>query len=242
MDNKNISLWSNLTFKTRCYRKNFDLITENEHIITEYDGTVSQLRLIEKKIPLVLGEFSFSVWNIQLAGELNINLYDLLKAYQTDNTYSELQYLIDDNIFDIKKYNKIVFLHSFILKNEYRKQGISEEFVEFLYRDFYDANTAIIALVMPFQDNKIDNDYYFNKKIIELGKQSGDKEIITTIPASEYYSLNELYDKDDKEYNEYKLFAAANRCGFNRIHDSHLFILNSDIVLERLKNKHMRDE
>ena len=35
-----------------------------------------------------------------------------------------------------------------------------------------------------------------------------------------YYSLDELKKTGDIEMSEYKLFALANKCGFNRIDDS----------------------
>ena len=45
----NNTLISNLSFKTKCYRKNYDLTIPDEHIITEYEGEISLLRINEKK-------------------------------------------------------------------------------------------------------------------------------------------------------------------------------------------------
>lgn len=234
MNKENIKLWSEVTFKTRCYRKNYDFIVKNEHIITEYDGTVLKLRIGEKKLPMILGEYNFSIWNIKLGNELGINIPELLNNYQTDLVYRELSKL-DVTTFNINNYDRVLLIHSFILTPEYRKTGVTEEFIESLYRDFGGDNTAIIALVIPFQDNNVDSDYYLNKKSVEIIQQHSNE--VSTISAFEYYSLDELYNKTDREYNLYKLYAVASRCGFNRLSDSNMFLLNPDIVLERLKEK-----
>ena len=232
-----IELWSNLTFKTRCYRKNFDLVTEDENIITEYEGSVSELNIFRKKPPFVIGEFGFSVWNIELGNLLGINLNKLIGSFSMEDTYNELMKTITSKEFDITKYKKIVLLHSFIIRADYRKHGITEEFIEFLYRDFYDKNIAIIALVKPFQYNVIDCDYYLNHKLVQNMNIFGDFEKLEKIPATEYYSLDKLYSKNDIESNEYRLFSVATRCGFSRISESHLFTFTPEKTIERMLKK-----
>jgi len=104
------------------------------------------------------------------------------------------------------------------------------------YRDFYYIDIAIIMLVKPFQDNPIDADFYFNRKQV-LVRESLDFSDAISISATEYYSLNELSKKNDTELNEYKLFAVANKCGFNRINNSHLFLFSPEKIEERLLEK-----
>ena len=194
------NLWSNIAFKTQGYRKNFDIINTNENFITEHDGIITQIRLIKHKPPRQVGEYGFSVWNIGLGKRFAVDFNKLIKEHAFEDTYDELIGVIKKKEIDIKDYKKIVLVHTFILKNDYRKRGITEEFVEMLYRDFYADDVAVIMLVKPFQDNLIDADFYFNRKYVlvrENIKTKGD-----VIPATEYYSLNELMEKKDTEINE----------------------------------------
>ena len=231
------NLWSRLTFKTIAYRKNFDLTTENENVLTEYDGEISVLRLKEKTKPLIIGEYGFTTINLELCRTLDIDYMKLIQDYSDMITYGKLLTCIYDNTLNIDKYKKIVLIHNLVVCSEYRKRGVTEEFIEAIHRDFYDDKTAILALVMPFQNNPNDEDYYFNHKSILKSEKVDGVENIEKIIASKYYSLAELYNRDDTEYNEYKLFSVANRCGFNRIGDSHLFFFTPDKTIKRLKEK-----
>ena len=233
MDKRGWDVWNNITFKTQGYRKNFDLATVNENIITEYTGNITLLRLKESKSPLVIGEYSFSVWDISLANILKIDLNKLLSAHHMVKAYVELVRMIKENEISINDYDKIVLIHSLAIHPDYRKLNILDEFVEFIYRDYHSDKTAIIAMVQPFQDNKYDFDYYINQKVV-VGHDMVDYEPIL---AGDYYQLKAFIDKEDTEINEYKLFAIANRCGFNRIDESHLFLLDTDVTLERIKEK-----
>ena len=236
MNRNDWNLWNNLTFKTLGYRKNFDLVSVNENIITLYDGMVSEIRMEKRKPPRPVGEYSFSVWNIDLAKKLGVDLERLIEVHDTENTYNEMYDVIKKNVIDVRDYKRIVFVHSFILNKNYRKHEITQEFVEMLYRDFYSEDTAIIMLVKPFQDNPIDADFYFNRKYVKI-KESLDDSDSRMISATEYYSLNELLKKEDSETNEYKLFALASKCGFKRINESYLFIFSPENILDRLKKK-----
>lgn len=239
MYNQNIRFLSQLTFKTTSYRKNFDFITPDENIITEYEGNVTMLRIKDRRLPLLVGEYGFSVWNIKLASMLNFNILRLLKLYHDDSTYDELYKIIQMGLFDIHKYKKIVLLHSLVIRPDFRKKNITEEYIESIYRDFYDDDVAILALVKPFQNNENDRDYYYNHKEI-MFKKVGDEddEIAQKIKASDYYQLNDFEDKKDEEINEYKLFSVASRCGFNRIADTYLFEFIPDKTKERLLKKY----
>jgi len=235
MKRKDWNLWNNITFKTQGYRKNFDIINANENFITEYDGTVSEIRLTNRKPPRPVGEYGLSVWNIGLGSQFDVDFHKLIKEHAFEDTYKELVGVIKKNEINIREYNKIVLVHTFIINKEYRKRGITEEFVEMLYRDFYCNGVAIIMLVKPFQNNLIDADFYFNRKYVEVKEElRGSSE---AIPATEYYSLNELLEKKDTELNEYKLFAVANRCGFSRINESYLFLFSPEKITERLREK-----
>jgi len=237
MDNKGWDIWTNLAFKTQGYRKNFDLVTENENIITEHNGTISVLRIPEHQPPLTIGEFGFSTWNISLAKVLNINLNKLIKAYKAENTYEELQKLISNKEFDVGEYDRIVFIHGLVIHPDYRKLGVTEEFIEAMYRDYYADNVAIIGLVKPLQDNEIDADFYFRQKVVHIRKNFGITVDYDIIPAKEYYGLDKLNEKKDIESNEYRLFSVAARCGFQRIGNSHLFLFNPETIIERIIEK-----
>lgn len=231
---KNIGLLYNLSFKSRCYRKNFDLFTDNEHIVTEYDGNISKLRIGKKKQPKIIGEFGYSVWNIKLGKLLNVDIDELINKFSNDVTYMNLRYVIDNDHFNINDYDRVVFIHSLIIKNDYRKHNVTEEFIETIYREFYDERTAIIALAKPLQNNGTDEKYYLNVKTVDYLNISGDTQTLKRIPASEYYSLHDLYKKNDDEFNEYKIFAIANRCGFDRLGGSYLFKFSPEKTIKRL--------
>lgn len=236
MNKKGWEVWSNITFKTQGYRKNFDLIIENENIISEYTGNISLVRILQQKPPYIIGEYSFSVWDISLAKILGIDLNKLLVAYNSVNGYVELVKLIGKEI-DINKYNKIVLIHSLVIHPDYRKLEITEEFIEFIYRDYHFDDTAIIAIVQPFQNNEIDCDYYLNQKTVLIRNEFNAINKFEVISAVDYYSMKEFLEKTDTESNEYKLFAVAKKCGFERINDSHLFLFTPDIIINRIKEK-----
>ena len=228
-------IWNNLTFKTQGYRKNFDLVNENDNIISEFNGTISELKIAENVPPKIIGEYGLSTINVDLASTLNIDLNKLLKAHRKENTYGELLELINQKKWEFGDCNKVVLIHGLVVHPDYRKVGVSEEFVEMIYRDFYGENTAIIALVKPVQDNINDAEYYFKIKNIRVYHQFMQMNEFDTVPAIEYYGLDKFLKKKDIETNEYKLFSVAQRCGFTRMAENHLFILNPDIFINRIK-------
>ena len=237
MERRDWNLWNNITFKTQGYRKNFDIVNTNENFITEYDGTISEIRFEKRKLPRPVGEYGFSVWNIGLGKKFAVNFDKLIKEHALEDTYSELVRVIKKKEIDVKNYKKIVLVHTFVLNKDYRKRGITEEFVEMLYRDFYDEDVAIIMLVKPFQNNLIDAEFYFNHKHILV--REGLRTAGVAVPAPEYYSLNELLEKTDTEINEYKLFAVAHRCGFQRINESYLFQFTPEKIEDRMSEKQL---
>jgi len=239
MDAIDWKLWNNITFKTQAYRKNFDLVNENENIITEYDGTISEIRIEEQLPPLIIGEYGFSVWNIELGKKFGVNFDKLINEHAIENTYGELVRVIKQKDINIDQYKKLVLVHTFVLHKDYRKRGMTEELVEMLYRDFYSEDVAVIVLVKPFQNNAIDADFYFKHRFVPVRNVLRSKEILK-VPAFEYYSMKELIENKDTELIEYKLFAIASKCGFRRIDESFLFILFPEKVVERMEAKHNR--
>lgn len=232
---KDWNLWNNITFKTQGYRKNFDIINTNENYITEYEGTISELRIDKRKPPRPVGEYSFSVWNIELGEKFYVDFNKLIKQHAVDDLYNELVDMIKKDKININKYKRIVLVQTLVLSKEYRKRGVTEEFVEMLYRDFYCDDVAVIMLVKPYQDNLLNTEYFRYKKV--LVKETLKPADAIGVLATEYYSLNELLSKNDTEFNEYKLFAVANKCGFQRLNDSHLFLLSPEKIEERMVEK-----
>lgn len=236
MKTEDLKLWNTITFKTQSYRKNFDMINDNENFITECDGTISEVRLLKRKPPLHIGEYGFSIWNIELGNQFSVDFNKLITEHSFENSYKELIGLIKNKKIDIQKYKKILIIHSLVINKKYRKHEIVEEFIEMIYRDYYDKNVAIIFLVKPFQNNPIDYDFYIKRKHIFI-RDSVLNNDGTNVSAAEYYSLQEFLDKKDTELNEYKLFAIATRCGFKRIDESHLFIFSPEKINKRLVEK-----
>lgn len=233
---RNWEALSNLTFKFECYRKNFDLVNEDDNFITECEGTIAEVRINERKRPFIVGEFGFSIWNIALGKKFGVDFNKLIKEYSGENSYDELNIEIKKNDFDIYKYKKIVFVHNFLLHKDYRKRGVSEELTEMLYRDYYDEDTTIFMLVLPFQYNIVDADYLLKEKTMHLTETKYSPEIV--VSGKEYYSLEKILECEDRETNEYKLFAIAKRCGFDRLAESYLFQLQPEKTLKRMSEKH----
>lgn len=238
MNKEDFKLWDNISTKTTIYHRNFDMVVPNDNIISEYDGIISKLRFREHKQPETIGEFTLSVWNISLGKLINANIDDMIEQYSDEDTYYEFNLFLNDTNFDYLNYNKIVFIHSLIIKPEYRKKGITEEFIEYIYKNFYDKKSIIFALVKPIQDNELNCVFYSKEKFIrfvdydENGKSSTKK-----MSAFKYYSLDNELNKTDIEINEYKLFSVASKCGFKRLQDGFLFQYEPENTLKRLNNK-----
>lgn len=237
IDRKDWDIWDTLTFKTTSYHKNFDFVNDGESLITEHTGTISLIRLADYKPPLIIGEFDLSIWNIGLGKKMNCDLKKLIKEHKNEDTYDELIKIINNKDINIINCEKLILINSLIVCPDYRKRGITEEFIEMLYRVFYNENNLIIALIKPIQDNFVDADIYFKRKMVEFHPTLENYLEIEVIPAVIYYSLEELRLRKDKELNEYKLFSVASKCGFNRIDDSYLFMFSPDKIFERIKEK-----
>ena len=237
IERKYWNIWDNITFKTICYHKNFDLVNDDESLITEYCGTISLIRLAEYKPPLLMGEFELSTWNIKLGYKFDANINKLIKNHKNEFIYKELLNVIKNGDIDINNFNKIVFVNNIVLRPEFRKYGLTEELVELLYREHYATDNTIIALVIPLQNNPIDKEYYFEDKIVELRPSLQNYNEIELIPSVEYYRLKDLLEKKDTETNEYKLFSVAAKCGFTRIGESYLFQYSPDKTIQRMIEK-----
>jgi len=236
MEKENWILWNNITFKTQSYRKNFDIVNQNENFITEHHGVVSEIRIIEKKPPLPIGEYDFSIWNIALGKKFGVDFNKLISEYSFEDTYHDLFKLIQSNKLNINNYKKIILINSFVIHKNYRKRNVTEEFIEMLYRDFYNEDVAIIALVKPVQNNTVDVNYFFNEKFV-LIRDTLQKSDGINVSAKNYYSLDELTEKKDTELNEYKLFTIATKCGFKRIDESYLFYFTPKNIEKRMIEK-----
>jgi hypothetical protein len=241
MDNKSLNLWNNLSFKTLSYRKNYDFINTNENIITECEGTISEITTEPQRPPLIIGEYQFSIWDIRTSEILKINVIDLIKKHSFEETYNQFLDLVNNKTIEINKYDKIILIHTLILRPDYRKQGVVDEFVEMLYREYHNRKCAIIALVMPFQNNDIDFDFYYNKRNVQVKETIGFFTENKFISSREYYKLDELIEKKDLESNQYRLFAIANRCGFFRLSESDLFIFFPEKIVKRLLDKQIKN-
>lgn len=233
------NILNDIAFKTQAHTRNYDMVGDGDNIMTEYAGTISMLRIAEQKPPVIIGEYTFSVLDMSTAFLLGIDVHQLIKAYAVEDIYKELLYALNNDFLYYRELTeetgKVVLLHSYMLHPDYRKQGVTEEFIEMLHREFYSPKNAIIALVKPFQENLVDADYYLNKRTVEVRDTlHGESKYI---PSLDYYSLADLMTETDTELIEYKLFAIANRCGFERLGDSHLFMYTPDKIKKRMLDK-----
>jgi GNAT superfamily N-acetyltransferase len=237
MDKKDWDIWDSLTFKTISYNKNFDLINYNDSFINYYAGTISKIRLSENKPPFILGDFGITSWNIGLGKRFSVDFNGLLFHHKAELIYSELRRMIKEEIIDIETCERLVLITNLVVHPDYRKHGVTEEFIEYVYRQFYNEKTAIVVLVKPLQDNEIDKDVYFNKKFVEIRESLENYDDYKNMRAAKYYSLDTLLTKTDTEINEYKLFAVAAKCGFERIGDSYLFMFRPRLTFKRILEK-----
>lgn len=238
MKAEDFKLWNDISTKTTLYHRNFDMVVPNDNIISEYDGIISKLRINEKKQPLTIGEFTLSVWNVGLCKLVETDIYQMIETYSDEDTYYEFKEYIDNNDFDFLNYKKLIFIHSLIIKPEYRKHGISEEFIEFIYKNFYDKDNQIFALVKPIQDNELNLVFYSKEKMVRFVEyDENNKPKIKKMSAFKYYSLDKEHEKNDAEINEYKLFSVATKCGFKRLNNGYLFEYKPDVTIKRLFNK-----
>jgi hypothetical protein len=145
--------------------------------------------------------------------------------------------VIKNGNIDVNNFNKIVFVNDVVLRPEFRKLGLTEELIELLYREHYATGNAIIALVMPLQNNPTDKEYYFKEKFVELRLSLQNYNEIEVISSVEYYCLKDLLEKKDTETNEYKLFSVAAKCGFTRIGESYLFQYSPEKTIQRMIEK-----
>lgn len=222
----------NLSFNNKLYKTNYDLIIPNDNIITESDGTIYKLRINEKKPPLFVGEYNLSIWNLKLGYLLNADIQEMIKKFSQQESYIELNNIINDKSFDINNYNKLIIIHSVVIKKEYRKNDVLNELIESIYREYNDDKTAILMYVKPIQYNKLEFELFSKIKEYDYNDDTHLK-----ISGKEYYSLNELDANTDAELNELKLFQRVHDCGFDRIENSKLFMLSEDFILNRIITK-----
>ena len=219
----------NLSFKTTTFRHNRDLFYENDNIIGGADGVISKLRVLEKKKPLLIGEYSINTINVELAKILSINIENVLKNY-SEYYYKELLNEIKYNNFNPYLYDKIVIISSVVASKEYRGYNVLDELTEMVYRDYYNSKTLIIFHALPFQFNDIDLTYYKENRILKDDNNVG-------VNALEYYSIDWLLTSD-AELSHYKLYNRIKECGFERVGESNLFCMNPAWIISKIKEKY----
>lgn len=232
---ENIKLWGELTFKTNSYGKNYNIFEENDEFIREYNGEINKISMSGEHPPLIIGEYTFSIWNFYLADKLNVDLISLFHEFDGQDSYVEI--INNLNTINFSGLTYFIVIHSLVIHPKFRKRGVTEEFIEYMYRDFFTPQNKIMALVKPIQLNKIDFDYYFKQKNVKFREGMDIDSPYKILPASKYFGLNEFLEKNDSEMNDYKLFSVASRCGFRRINQSYLFKLNPSKIHERIVKK-----
>lgn len=234
----NHQLWGSLSFKTISYSKNYDLLTNDDNFITEHEGIIYELRHHESKPPYIAGEYGFSILNLSLAREFEIDLLPLIKEYTQMDSYDELYYDVKAGKIDLNSIDKIILIHRFILHPHYKKKGVFGEYVEFMYRNhFHGENNSMYILVKPIQTNSIDWDTYSNDRDVKVRHQSCNNGTYEHVPAYKYFDLENIAKSTDIESVEYKLFSVASKCGFIRIDDSNLFEFTPHEIFSRIDSK-----
>lgn len=237
---KNHELWGSLTFKTLSYRKNYNFTIKEDNFITEFEGTVSEIRMGSGKPPFFAGEFNYTIWNIGLAKKFDVDLLDILSNYEYEDTYVGLSKAIDDGDFSFKDTDKLILLHNFILHPEYRKKGVTEEFIEAIYREhFVGGDNQFVALVKPIQQNGVYYENYISNRVVRIKHSVYDDGPYEEMSSFKYFGIGDLESKTDAEKNQYQLYALAARCGFRRIGESDIFFFTPQIIEDRLADKRL---
>jgi len=237
---KNYDLWSSLTFKTLSYRKNFNFTVEDDNFITELEGTVTKVGIGSGKPPFFVGEYNYSIWNFGLANLFDVDLLDVLENYTYEDSYIELFDMVKENKFSFEEIDRLVVLHNFILHPDYRKKGITEEFIEALYREhFVGGNNHIVALVKPIQNNTVYFENYISNRVVRIRHTVYDDGPYEEMSSFKYFGIGELENKTDIEKNHYQLYALAARCGFRRMGESNLFYFTPQKIQDRLEDKRL---
>jgi hypothetical protein len=234
----NINLWRTIKFKHTAHSSNYDILSDSDNLITEYTGEIVKLRFTDNKPPLPIGDFSFSIWDFGLDKQLNNELIKIMGDYieLKNHPYKSIFNIINEGKLNLKTINKLVIIHSLIIHPSFRSKGVSQEFIEFIYKLYGDNDNNIILLnATPIQYNEEDFDYYNNFKSIEIKDDLKLPAII--IKAKEYYNFNTL-SSGDEETDLYKIWGVASKCNFNHIEGTNIFILNKNGVLNRLLHKH----
>lgn len=227
----------NLSFKTISYHRNYDLVVAGENIITEFEGNISKLRITERKLPIIIGQYSFTMWNLKLGRNLNVNIENLLVDHTYEPIYDEFTYLVNNKHISLDLYDRVIFIQTILITKEYRKKHVVEEFIKYLYRNHYDDKILILFFTHPIQNNKLMMNYYINNMYVEIKEKYEDVEV-KKIPKVEYFGINDLIlNNPDTELNKIKLFGIAHRLGFECIDESSLFKLNPNKIIDRIRTK-----
>ncbi len=238
----NLKILENLAFKTKVCHRNFDMISLNESFTTDLEGSITLVRIEENLPPIQIGEFYINIFNFDIARTFDVDLLPLIYAHDKEGSYTDFIDMIKANnknkIFDFETINKLYYVNNFIIRPEFRKLGVCEEFTEFLYKNFHNKNNEIMILAKPLQLIEDDFKYFTTERWVEnrMNLQSQDIEIS---PANDYYKLDKLLEyNNDLELCTYKLFAVASRCGFSRTgDDSYIFKFESEKIIKRIKAK-----
>lgn len=229
MSNKYNNILKKLTFTSIGHHKNYDFMFKDESYFNGFEGKITKLRVNEKLKPEVIGCYEFEMWRNDISEQLGLNLNDYLYRFKDYSDFYHITDIIDDKKIDLKKYDKIVFVNTLMLKSEYRGMDVTSEFVEYMYRNYFDRQTLMLFLIKPVQNNLDFNDIYNNSTIkLEDG---------SVIKKSKLFELNKFIDLDF-EISEFKLFNLAKKSGLERINGSNIFMLNPTKVLTRMANKH----
>ena len=229
---------NNISFEIFGFRKNAPLIIDNDEIISEYNGNILKLRIEERKPPIIIGEFNYSIWNIHMGRMINADIMKIFNSFKTEKTYSEFIKLIENNHFNLKNYNRLLFMHNVIVHPDYRKSNITEELIENVFREFYDKKTAIMGLFVPIQYDNVNYDFYIGNKKVKQKNGLGINDF-KYVSAGKYYELENIKnEKKDIEFDSYKLYSLAIKLNFERIENTSLFLLNNEKMVNKVFDKH----
>lgn len=197
-----------------------------------YDGFIYDEN-DESKPRNPIGQFAILEYNNILASYFDVKIPDIIDG--NIDILKEFHEYYTSNYDKIKeKYERVYLVYPLILKEEYKKHNITQEFVNYIFKSHYSINNLILFLVSPIQSNKENYNIIKDYGEVEI-IENLDSEKTKWVKTVDYYEMEKLKNKyDDMEYSTYKLYSLANKCGLKRIDNTNLFFLSEKSIIEKI--------
>lgn len=222
--------YERIVFEVTTRTSNVDVLTPNDSMITICDGII---RDVKPNKTIKIGDFNINIIHIGMADILNVKFDDIIKGLAFGELCDDLTTINNDNSTHLNSYKKVIIVSAFILIKKYRKKNILDEFLEFLYKNYYNKDYLILFQALPFQYNEIMSELVFTFNATDS------KGKITDNTIYDYYELNEFEKEDDQELNKFKLYGHMTKHGCKRIGDTDMFRFYPHYIENKIIDKNL---